>query len=59
MSFDICTKKDIMNIPIYKAQINETDEGITAISFVREPAVETCFLQFAKQTQTQFKTKQN
>ena len=42
------------NIPIYKAQINETDEGITAISFVKEPAVETCFLQFAKQTQLNF-----
>ena len=47
------------NIPIYKAQINESDEGITAISFVREPAVETCFLQFAKQAQLNFSILDN
>lgn len=42
------------NIPIYKAIINEFDEGITAISFVEEPAVETCFVQFSKKKQMKF-----
>lgn len=39
----------ITDLPIYKAVINEMDEGITAISFVHEPAVESNFLEFAKQ----------
>lgn len=39
----------IKDLPIYKAVINEMDEGITAISFVSEPAVESNFMEFAKQ----------
>lgn len=39
----------IKDLPIYKAVINEMDEGITAISFVKEPAVESNFIQFSKQ----------
>lgn len=36
-------------IPIYKAIIGDEIDGITAISFVQEPAVECGFLQFDKQ----------
>lgn len=36
-------------IPIYKAIISDEIDGITAISFVQEPAVECGFLQFNKQ----------
>ena len=36
------------NLPIYKAVIDNYNEGITAISFVQEPAVETHFMQFSK-----------
>lgn len=38
-----------MELPIYKAIINDNEDGITAISFVSEPAVETHFLRFGKQ----------
>ena len=37
-----------MDIPIYKAIINDVEDGITAISFVQEPAVECNFLKFGK-----------
>lgn len=37
-----------LKFPLYIAQIGDNDEGITAISFVNEPAVESNFLQFAK-----------
>lgn len=37
-----------MELPIYKAIINDNEDGITAISFVSEPAVETHFLRFGK-----------
>ena len=43
-----------MDIPIYKAMITDNEEGITAISFVTEPAVETRFLRFNKQKKTQY-----
>lgn len=38
-----------MDIPIYKAVINDNEDGITAISFVNEPAVECHFLKFGKE----------
>ena len=47
------------NIPIYKAIINEFNEGITAISFVEEPAVESNFLQFAKKKPMKFSVIDN
>lgn len=37
-----------MNLPIYKIEINDVNEGITAISLVDEPAVESNFLKFSK-----------
>ena len=36
-------------LPLYIAKVSDGDEGITAISFVQEPAVECGFLQFSKQ----------
>lgn len=36
-------------LPIYKAIIADNIDGITAISFVQEPAVECGFMQFSKQ----------
>lgn len=35
--------------PLYIAKVADGDEGITAISFVKDPAVECGFLQFSKQ----------
>lgn len=37
-----------MDLPIYKAIICDDMDGITAISFVSQPAVETNFMQFNK-----------
>lgn len=41
--------ENILNLPLYIAKVSDGDEGITAISFVQEPAVECGFLQFSKQ----------
>ena len=41
--------ENILNLPLYVAKVIDGDEGITAISFVQEPAVECGFLQFSKQ----------
>lgn len=38
-----------MDFPIYIATVTDNSEGINCISFVTEPAVESNFLQFAKQ----------
>lgn len=38
-----------LKFPLYIAKVADDDEGITAISFVKEPAVECGFLQFSKQ----------
>ena len=38
-----------LRYPLYIAQVTDGEEGITAISFVQEPAVECGFLQFSKQ----------
>ena len=35
--------------PLYIAKVTDGEEGITAISFVKDPAVECGFLQFSKQ----------
>lgn len=42
-------------LPIYKAVIADEIDGITAISFVQEPAVECGFLQFDKQKKVELK----
>ena len=38
----------INKLPIYKAVITENDEGIDAIAFVKEPAVESVIMKFNK-----------
>lgn len=48
-----------MNIPIYKAMINDSEDGITAISFVQEPAVECGFMQFNKKKPQAFNIVDN
>lgn len=48
--FNIYVKKHMQELPIYKAIIYDEFDGITAISFVQYPAVESGFVQFAKQS---------
>lgn len=38
----------MLNIPIFKAVIEENNDGINAIAFVREPAVDATLLKFNK-----------
>lgn len=38
----------MLNIPIFKAVIEENNDGINAIAFVREPAVDAMLLKFNK-----------
>lgn len=45
----------LKNIPIYEALINDDNDGITVISLVDDPAVESNFVAFSKKEKTKVK----